>query len=116
MQNWAELITGYVSLAVEIMAAIVIAAALLWLIFQYFSTLFFKQRKHTNQTIRIHFGSAVAVALELLLAADVLATAIAPTWEDIGKLGAIALIRTFLNFFLEKDIEKLKRNINKGEN
>jgi len=40
------------------------------------------------------------------LAADVLRTAISPTWDDVGKLAAIAAIRTVLNFFLEKDIEK----------
>ena len=34
------------------------------------------------------------------------ATAISPTWDDVGKLAAIAAIRTALNFFLEKDIEK----------
>jgi uncharacterized membrane protein len=31
---------------------------------------------------------------------------ISPTWQDIGELGAIAVIRTFLNFFLERDLEK----------
>ena len=46
------------------------------------------------------------LALEFELAADVLRTAISPTWDDVGKLAAIAAIRTVLNFFLEKDIEK----------
>ena len=36
-------------------------------------------------------------------------SAIAPTWDDIGKLAAIAVIRTFLNFFLERDIVELRR-------
>lgn len=27
------------------------------------------------------------------------------TWQEVGKLGAIAVIRTFLNYFLEKDLE-----------
>lgn len=46
------------------------------------------------------------LALEFELAADVLRTAISPTWDDVGKLGAIAAIRTALNYFLEKDIDK----------
>ena len=40
------------------------------------------------------------------LAADIVRNVIAPSWEDIGRLGAIALIRPFLNYFLEKDLEQ----------
>jgi len=40
-----------------------------------------------------------------LLAADILATAIAPTWYDIGKLAAIATLRTALNYFLERELK-----------
>jgi uncharacterized membrane protein len=49
------------------------------------------------------------LGLEFELAADIVRTAIAPSWTDIGQLGAIAAIRTFLNFFLEEDIERLCR-------
>ncbi|MER3472241.1 MAG: hypothetical protein C4330_13225 [Chitinophagaceae bacterium] len=58
-----------------------------------------------NEKIRIKFGSYVAVALELLLGADVLATAVAPTWNDIGQLAEIAVLRSALNYFLEKELE-----------
>jgi len=49
------------------------------------------------------------LGLEFMLAADIVRTAIAPTWDDIGMLAAIALIRTFLNFFLERDLENAAR-------
>ena len=39
------------------------------------------------------------------LAADIVGSVISPTWMEIGQLGAIAVIRTFLNYFLEKDLE-----------
>ena len=52
------------------------------------------------------FGMWLILGLEFMLAADIVRTAISPTWEQIGQLAAIAIIRTFLNFFLEKDIEK----------
>lgn len=41
----------------------------------------------------------------MLLAADILLTAVAPTWDEIAKLAAIATIRTALNYFLQKEIE-----------
>jgi uncharacterized membrane protein len=45
------------------------------------------------------------LGLEFMLAADIVRTAISPTWNDLGQLGAIAAIRTFLNYFLERDLE-----------
>jgi uncharacterized membrane protein len=54
----------------------------------------------------MRFASRILLALELTLAADIVETAIAPTWNEIGQLAAIATIRTVLNLFLERDIEK----------
>ena len=51
------------------------------------------------------FAVWLALALEFALAADIAETAIAPTWDEIGQLAAIAAIRTALNFFLERDLE-----------
>jgi hypothetical protein len=45
-------------------------------------------------------------ALELQLGADILSTAIAPSWDQIGKLGAVAIIRTALNFFLMREMHE----------
>jgi uncharacterized membrane protein len=51
------------------------------------------------------FGGWLLLGLEFALAADIIATVVSPTWDDIGELGAIAVIRTFLNYFLERDLE-----------
>lgn len=51
------------------------------------------------------FGLWLLLGLEFELAADIIGSVISPTWQDIGELGAIAVIRTFLNYFLEKDLE-----------
>jgi uncharacterized membrane protein len=52
------------------------------------------------------FGMWLLLGLEFALAADIIGSVVSPTWEDIGQLGAIAVIRTFLNYFLERDLEK----------
>ena len=46
------------------------------------------------------------LGLEFELAADVVRTVVEPTWDELGRLGAIAVIRTFLSYFLERDLEK----------
>jgi uncharacterized membrane protein len=59
-----------------------------------------------RQELRMRFGGWLLLGLEFALAADIIRTAISPTWSDIGQLAAIGLIRTFLNYFLEQDLEK----------
>jgi uncharacterized membrane protein len=53
-------------------------------------------------------GVWLLLALEFALASDIIRSVAAPTWRDIGELGAIAVIRTFLNYFLERDLEHAK--------
>jgi uncharacterized membrane protein len=57
------------------------------------------------RTIRLSFGAWLASALEFQLGADILSTTISPTFQALGQLGAIAVIRTFLNYFLNKELE-----------
>lgn len=54
--------------------------------------------------VRLGFGRYLVLGLEFQLASDILSTAVAPTFEEIGKLAAIATIRTGLNYFLGKEI------------
>ncbi|HEX2608460.1 MAG TPA: DUF1622 domain-containing protein [Flavisolibacter sp.] len=109
MKDWAEWITRHLSSFVEIMAAIVITVALIRFLFRYITNFTKPHIEEENQNVRIQFGSALTVALELLLAADILATAIAPTWDDIGKLAAIATLRTALNYFLERELKTTRK-------
>ena len=60
-----------------------------------------------KQQLWIGFAGWILLSLEFALAADIAETAIDPTWDELGRLAAIAAIRTLLNFFLERDVEKL---------
>ncbi len=60
-----------------------------------------------RREVWMKFGVAIALALEFALAADIIRSTIAPSWDAIGKLGAIAVIRTLLNVFLMRDLESL---------
>lgn len=63
-----------------------------------------RERKY-NQ-IRLNLSRFIALGLEFQLAADVLRTAVSPTFADIGQLAAIAAIRTALNYFLAKEMDQ----------
>lgn len=55
--------------------------------------------------IRLRFGVWLGLALEFQLGADIVGTTVAPTPEALGRLALIAIIRTFLNYFLSKEVE-----------
>ena len=54
--------------------------------------------------VRLQLGRFLALGLEFLLGADIMATAVSPTFEEIGMLAAIAAIRTALNYFLAHEL------------
>lgn len=108
MEETAKSIATYLSLSIEILGALVIGLALVQFLIGYIPALFKQKQYVSNTWLRVRFGSSLTIALELLLAADILQTAVAPTWDDIGKLAAIATIRTGLNFFLEKELKEIE--------
>jgi uncharacterized membrane protein len=61
--------------------------------------------------VRLSLARYLALALEFQLGADILSTAIAPSWEQIGQLGAIAVIRTLLNFFLSREMKEEQSSV-----
>jgi uncharacterized membrane protein len=58
--------------------------------------------------VRLILARYLALAIEFELGADILGTAISPNWDQIGKLAAIAIIRTGLNFFLSEELKQEK--------
>jgi uncharacterized membrane protein len=61
-----------------------------------------------RRSIWLQLARWLVAGLTFQLAADIVETAIAPTWDEIGRLAAIAVIRTFLNFFLDRDVEQIR--------
>ena len=61
---------------------------------------------NSTESLRLRLGRVLALGIEFTLAADILATAVAPTRADLLKLGAVVLLRTLLNLFLEREIRE----------
>ncbi len=58
--------------------------------------------------VGVNFGRWLITGLSFMLAADILGTMIETDWEGIGRLAAVAAIRTFLNYFLERDMREMR--------
>lgn len=97
----------------EALAVLVIAVGLLHAVIGFVRGMLRRQALPSARN-RLVLGRHLVLALELLLAADILATAVAPAWGDIGKLAAIAAIRTVLNLFLEREIASEERTQGQG--
>ncbi len=112
LESWLKLIVGYLAAGAEIAAAIVIGGAVIRGLFTYLKLLFSRSRPHLDATegVRLQLGRVLALGLEFTVASDILRTAVAPTRQDILNLGAIVLLRTLLNYFLEREIQQGEQN------
>lgn len=93
--------------AIIIVTGVVVAAAL-------YVASELRLRPVPYEHIRLTLGRFILLGIEFQLAADILTTAVSPTFEDIGMLAAIAAIRTVLNYFLSKEIEKAEEMEGRG--
>jgi uncharacterized membrane protein len=105
----AEALVGtavlWLVLMAEIVAAILITLGILLTLARLIKVLS-RTKYEGYEKSRLTLARFLALALEFQLAADVLATAVSPSWTQIGKLGAIAVIRTALNYFLAQEIKE----------
>ena len=101
-ENWAFMV-AFLNFLLEVASAFCILLGFLQII----QIVIAYKRQHYRDLfvrIRLSFGQWLVLALELQLGADILATTANPSFADLGKLAAIATIRTFLNYFLEREL------------
>ena len=90
---------------VEGVGVLIVAVAVVVAVGRYLGALVGRAQPFPPDGLRLQLGRSLALALEFLLGADILRTAVEPSWEEIGRLAAIAAIRTALNYFLQREIE-----------
>lgn len=100
-------IAGNVALIAEIICVLCIAVGAATAVFKTIAAFVTGTMdiRHVRRDVWRSFAAWIILALEFALGADIVRTAIAPSWNDIGQLAAIAVIRTGLNYFLERDLE-----------
>src|SRR5919206_893133 len=101
---------GYLKLAVEAVGAVIVGLGALSTAAIYVLSLV-GIRKRSNTEVRLFLGRYLALGLEFQLGADILGTAVAPTFAEVELLAAIVVIRTALNYFLSKEIERERQEV-----
>lgn len=109
-EEWLQLATQFLTRCVEAIGALIIAVGVRRALARWVAQhLPGRGRAVATESIRLGLGRTLGLALEFLLAADILSTAVAPTWDAIGKLAAVATIRTLLNYFLGQELREEQR-------
>lgn len=106
-----SVIVTYLTFFAELCGALVIGVAVVRAVWAFLPHIFARDRTEGayKERIRLQLGKSLALALEFELGADILKTAVAPTLPIIAQLGAIIVLRTLLNYFLERELQQVER-------
>ena len=107
-----ETILAGVIQGIEFIAAVMIVAAVAVAVWQLLSNVIRESvRRQAAIDVRLQIGQQLVLALEFLIAADILKTVLAPTLQDLGFLGGIILIRTVLSISIAYELRRsVERN------
>lgn len=101
-----NIVNGYAILILHLLSIIVIMTGAVKALIAFVGDILVKEKSiQAIRVSRLEIGHAFSLGLALLIGASILKSIFAPTWNDIGKLVAIIVIRTVLNYFLTKEME-----------
>jgi uncharacterized membrane protein len=109
LHHWLYEVSEPAIAAIDLMALLLILGATLYTFAAVILLLVRRvpMTSHQRRLLWLNYARWLVAALTFQLAADIIESSIARSWEAIGQLGAIAVIRTFLNYFLERDVAEM---------
>ena len=108
MQELVKQLAEHVALSIELVAILVVTVGTLEAVAAAIRMIFTERSDSARREAMLKYARWLAAGLTFQLAGDIVHTAVEPTWDGIGRLAAIAVIRTFLTFFLERDIKEMR--------
>jgi len=110
MNDWLAIIVAHVVTIIQVMALLVVTFGTLQA-FAHSVRAMFRPLPGGRDFHEgyIRFARWLIAGLTFQLAADIVQTAFAPSWDELGQLAAIAAIRAFINFFLEHDLAQQEK-------
>ena len=104
MEN-LRLYIEYIAQLIEAIGVIIIAAGAAVALLRFFLPIW-KSETRSYKQLRQDLGKAILLGLEILVAADIIATVVTePTMQKVLTLGLVVLIRTFLSLSLQVELE-----------
>ena len=109
MREWLVIVTEQAEPVIDAIALLVIAVGTVEAFIDGLRLLASSKTGHQRREVWLRYARWLIAGLTFQLAADIIETSIRTDWESIAKLGTIAVIRTFLNYFLERDLDEARK-------
>ena len=108
MKQWLIFATENAIVLIDALALVIIVVGTVEAFFGGLRVMLGSPTGHERRDIWLRYARWLVAGLTFQLAADIIETSITTDWEAVGKIAAIALIRTFLNYFLDRDLEDIR--------
>jgi uncharacterized membrane protein len=106
MQSLIHVVAGYVALALQAVAIVIVAFGSARALINIARAAFAAHPGAADQRAEwLDYARWLVAALTFQLGADIVATSYAPTWDELGRLAVVAVVRTFLSYFLDREME-----------
>jgi uncharacterized membrane protein len=118
MENIKALFTlasEHAIVVIDAMALVIIVFAAIEAFIKAIRAMFSPVTGHERREIWLRFARWLVAGLTYQLAADIIESSIMTSWESVARLGAIAVVRTFLNYFLERDVAEARERQHQPE-
>jgi len=108
VEQWLTYFSDKAILALNAVAVLIIVLGALQALIGIIAIVVRGRPPHEARAVWIQFARWLVAGLTFQLAGDLIETSVSTTWETIARVGIVAVIRTFLNFFLERDLEEVR--------
>lgn len=108
MEEWLTELTRTAILLIDGMALLIIVYGTVEAFVSGCLLLLTSRKDHERRDVWLRYARWLVAGLTFQLAADIIETSITTSWESVARVGAIALIRTMLNYFLERDLADVR--------
>jgi uncharacterized membrane protein len=110
MREWLAIISEPVITGLDAIALLVIVVGTAEVLVKVVRAMIKPLGNQEARIVWLRYARWLVAALTFQLAADIIETSISSSWQTIGRVGAIAVIRTFLDYFLERDVERQRED------
>lgn len=116
MKQWLTFASEHAIVIIDAISLAIVVIGTIEAAVKGFVLLFSSSTGEEQRNVWLRYGSWLVAGLTFQLAADIIETSITTDWNAIGRIAAIAVIRTFLNYFLERDIAEIRARRLEGAN
>jgi uncharacterized membrane protein len=108
MKEWLILVTENAVVLIDWMALVIVLIGTVEAFVRGLGALLSSPSGHERRDVWLRYARWLVAGLTFQLAADIIETSITTDWQAVGRIAAIAVIRTFLNYFLDRDLAEVR--------